>query len=333
MRDAQPRRPTATDVARQAGVSQATVSYVLNNNPRQVIPEPTRQRVLAAATELGYTPSAAARMLVSGRSDVVLLLLPDWPIGLGVASLLDELSQSFAQHDLTFVIHPQVTARPVTELWKSITPAAVLAYESFSESDHNAISRSGAELVLISSLDHPDTTIDRSVEETGRIQVEHLAQAGHRQLGYAWPDDERVLFFARHRLDGVRAACAELGLPEPRVATVPLTADGGAAAIRDWQALESPVSGICAFNDEVALAVLAGARQLDVAIPGDLAVIGVDDLPAAALAVPPLTTVASNITATAQDVVEAVLDRLAGRPAAQPRPRPDTDRVIRRVSV
>ena len=212
-RGARTKRPTATDVARRAGVSQATVSYVMNNTPHQVIPEPTRQRVLAAAAELGYTPSAAARMLVSGRSDVVLLLLPDWPIGLGVASLLDELSQAFAQHDLTFVIHPQVTARPVTELWKSITPAAVLAYESFSETDLTAISRSGAELVLISDLDHGAGAMDRSVERTGRIQVEHLARAGHRHLGYAWPDNDRVLFFAQHRLDGVRAACAELGLP------------------------------------------------------------------------------------------------------------------------
>src|SRR6476659_101951 len=183
-----PKRPTATDVARRAGVSQATVSYVMNNTPHQVIPETTRQRVLTAAVELGYTPSAAARMLVSGRSDVVLLLLPDWPIGLGVASLLDELSQAFAQHDLTFVIHPRVTARPVTDLWKSITPAAVLAYENFGESDLTAIDASGAELVLISSLDHDDRAFDQAHEHTGRLQVEHLADAGHRHIGYAWPD-------------------------------------------------------------------------------------------------------------------------------------------------
>ena len=180
----------------------------MNNTPHQVIPQPTRQRVLVAAAELGYTPSAAARMLVSGRSDVVLLLLPDWPIGLGVARLLDELSQAFAQHDLTFVIHPQVTARPVTELWKSITPAAVLAYESFGETDLMAISRSGAELVVISDLNHGAGAMDRSVERTGRIQVEHLAGSGHRHLGYAWPDNDRVLYFAQHRLDAVRAACA-----------------------------------------------------------------------------------------------------------------------------
>src|SRR6478735_11133884 len=155
-----PRRPTATDVAQRAGVSQANVSNVMNNTPHQVISETTRQRVLTAAVELGYTPSAAARMLVSGRSDVVLLLLPDWPIGLGVASLLDELSQAFAEHDLTFLIHPQVMARPVTELWKSIIPAAILAYESFDESDLTAISRSGAELVVISELDRGTRAID-----------------------------------------------------------------------------------------------------------------------------------------------------------------------------
>jgi len=327
------KRPTATDVARRAGVSQATVSYVMNNTPHQVIPETTRQRVLAAAGELGYTPSAAARMLVSGRSDVVLLLLPDWPIGLGVASLLDELSQAFAQHDLTFVIHPQVSARPVTDLWKSITPAAVLAYDSFTESDLTAINASGAELILISSLDHDnDLAFDQSHVHTGWLQVEHLAQAGHRHLGYAWPDNDRVLYFAQHRLDGVRAACAALGLPHPRVTTVPLTVHGAAVALREWRTHSPAVTGICAFNDEVALAVLAGARQLGITVPDEVAVIGVDDIPTAALAAPPLTTVASNITAAAREIVDVVMGKLQGRPPGPREPRPSADRVIARAS-
>ena len=66
------RRPTSADVARLAAVSRATVSYVLNDTPHQSIPEATRRRVLDAAAELGYTPSAAARALRSGRSDIVL---------------------------------------------------------------------------------------------------------------------------------------------------------------------------------------------------------------------------------------------------------------------
>src|SRR3954454_24687443 len=75
------RRPTAADVARRAGVSRATVSYVLNDTPHQAIPSQTRERVRAAAADLGYSPSAAARTLITGRSEVALLLPPDRPIG------------------------------------------------------------------------------------------------------------------------------------------------------------------------------------------------------------------------------------------------------------
>ncbi len=324
------RRPTATDVARRAGVSQATVSYVLNNNPRQAIPEPTRRRVLDAAAELGYTPSAAARMLVSGRSDVVVMLLPDWPIGLGVASLLDELSQELARHDLTFVIHPQVRDRSVTDLWKSVTPAAVLAYDTLSDADRTTIHRSGAELVVISGVDGGD--FESSIALTGRLQVEHLAAAGHRRLGYAWPDDDRVLFFAEHRLDGVRAACADRGLPPPEVATVPLTAEGAAEAIGSWRTGPSEVTAVCAFNDEVALALLAGSRHLGLAVPDDLAVIGVDDLPLAALVCPPLSTVARDTAASAQDIVDAVVAQLNGRTPTRSGTAADGQRVIARQS-
>ena len=76
------RRVTLADVALMASVSAATVSYVLNNKPGQSIPAETRQRVQAAAAELGYTRSGAARTLARGRSDIVLLLVPDLPLSL-----------------------------------------------------------------------------------------------------------------------------------------------------------------------------------------------------------------------------------------------------------
>ena len=72
-----PRKVTAKDVAREAGVSATTVSYVLNNRAHQSIPERTRRRVLTAAEKLGYAPSAAARALATGRSNLVLGLVSD----------------------------------------------------------------------------------------------------------------------------------------------------------------------------------------------------------------------------------------------------------------
>src|SRR5690242_1058944 len=99
-------RVTSADVARLAGVSRATVSYVLNDRPGQSISTDTRSRVLDAAARLGYAPSAAARALRSGRSEVVLCLLPDWPIGPEVGALLGNLSTEMARAGLTFVVHP-----------------------------------------------------------------------------------------------------------------------------------------------------------------------------------------------------------------------------------
>src|SRR5437868_2690064 len=86
------RRVTSTQVAERSGVSRATVSYVLNETPNQAIPEGTRRRVMEAAEELGYTPYAPARVLRSGRSDVILFLIPEWPIGPAIARLVEDLT-------------------------------------------------------------------------------------------------------------------------------------------------------------------------------------------------------------------------------------------------
>jgi DNA-binding LacI/PurR family transcriptional regulator len=305
---------------------------VLNNTPHQVIPERTRQRVLAAAAELGYTPSAAARTLSSGRSDVVLLLLPDWPIGPTVGQLLEELSAALADHGLTFVAHPRSARRSVSEVWKTITPAAVVTFEELDGTEARKLEAAGIELtVALFGGRRGGRAMDIPEQRTGRLQVEHLASVGHRRLGYAWPDDPRVLTFAGPRLEGVRQACADLGLAEPHVRTVPLTPSGAARAVRAWRDAEPTVTAICAYNDEVALAVLSGAQQQGIHIPGDLAVIGVDNIPAAALAVPALTTVQPDMRAMSRYIADTITRKLDGRTPPR-RPGSDIHSVIRRDS-
>src|SRR5579859_3997826 len=94
------RRVTMADVARVAGVSPTTVSYVLTNAAHQKISDATRQRVLDAASRLAYAPSAAARALRTGRTDTVVALLPDWPIGPTVGALIEHLSAALTAHGL-----------------------------------------------------------------------------------------------------------------------------------------------------------------------------------------------------------------------------------------
>ena len=327
-----PRRPTSTDVAAAAGLSRATVSYVLNDTPNQVIPESTRQRVLAAAAALGYTPSAAAKALRSGRSDVVLCLLPDWPIGANVGHLIEQLSVALARRGLTFVVHPLAgTERAVGELWKAITPVAVVSFEPLPEQDVATMRSAGIEVTvaLLGATATGPEAFAFSDQRTGRLQAEHLAAGGHRKLGYADPDDPRVGGFAAVRLDGVRQACAELGLAEPAVQTVALEADSAASAIGAWR--RDGVTAVCAYNDEVALALFAGLRQLGLAAPADLAVIGVDDIPAARLASPPLSTVRADLPALSGYLADRITAGLSGEPVPQ-RPGSDLHALVVRES-
>ncbi|TQE31113.1 LacI family transcriptional regulator [Streptomyces ipomoeae] len=309
------RRVTSGDVAREAGVSRATVSYVLNDTPHQKIPEATRQRVWEAAARLGYAPSAAARSLRTGRSDIVLGLLPDWPIEHVLGRLIQQLTNAFAEHGLTFVVHSSARpARPLREIWKAMTPAAVLALQEFAELEAEAMRAAGIEVVMamhgaIGGEVRPPMVSEQPI---GALQALHLAKS-HRRLGYAYPDLPGLDALAQPRLDGVRKVCAELGLGEPDVRTVPLDAQGAAEAVRAWLAADPPVTGVCAFNDDIALAVLAGLSHLGLRAPQDMAVIGVDDIPNAALAQPPLTTVARDTETIARNMARRVVDTLKGK--------------------
>jgi DNA-binding LacI/PurR family transcriptional regulator len=308
-------RVTSGDVAREAGVSRATVSYVLNDDPRQTISEATRRRVWDAAAKLGYAPSAAARTLRTGRSDIVLGLLPDWPIQHVLGRLVQQLTNAFAEHGLTFLVHSSThPARPVREIWKSVTPAAVLALHDFPESEAEAMRAAGTEVVMAvhGSVEREVRPPLVSEEPIGATQARHLADS-HRRLGYAYPDLPRLDVLAQPRLEGVRRVCAELGLPDPDVRTVPLEPDDAVEAVKAWLTAEPPVTGVCAFNDDIALAVLVALRSLGLRAPQDLAVIGVDDIPGASVAQPPLTTVVRDTEFLAQGLARRIVDTLDGK--------------------
>ncbi|WP_456825821.1 LacI family DNA-binding transcriptional regulator [Cellulomonas sp. P5_E12] len=324
-------RLTSADVARESGVSRTTVSYVLNGKDGVTIPEATRQRVRDAAERLGYTPSAAARALRSGKSDLVLCVLPDWTIGPVIDTLLDHLTSELADRGLAVLVHHARGPRPLSELWHAVTPRAVLGLGPFAEADERAMRLAGIKVVG-SALDvdsHPGT-FSAPQTEIGRLQVEHLADRGHRVLAYASPSDARLTAFAERRLAGVTLECERRGLPAPRVHEVDLDTASAASAVRSWRAGESPATAVAAYNDEVALAVLSGLRAEGLRVPADVAVIGVDDIPAARLAAPALSTVWQALDAQAGYLAAAVI---AALDELEPPPHPgDVFHVIARDS-
>ena len=247
--------------------------------------------------------------------------------------MLGNLSTALARHGLTLVAHPgNREDRPITEIWKAITPAAVIAFADFSEGEVAAMHAAGVELVVALFGRGPQRgrrELEVPQQLVGRRQAAHLITAGHTRIGYAYPDDDRLRIFAEPRLAGVRGECQERLVDGPAIETVPLDAVPAAACVRRWQA--AGVTAVCAYNDEVALAVLAGLRARRLTAPDDLAVVGVDDIPAGALSAPTLTTVAIDMSALGRHLAAAVVHTLEGRPFPSA-PGSELARLVRRDS-
>jgi len=302
---------TTADVAREAGVSRATVSYVLNETPHQRISETTRRKVLDVAARLGYEPSAAARVLRRGRSDLVVAVLPDYSIGPTFTEFLRELATALHRYRLTLMVHPKPKGvGDIRHLWQAVSPGAAIRLDSVHDDaeayEHLQIPTAQ---VVYARQEGDGLLMVVPNEEFGQAQVGALAERGYRRLAYAYPANPVLVVCAEPRLAGVRTACEQLGLEPPVVSTVSIDLGSAKEAIAAW--LDHGVTAVCAYNDEVALVLLQAARQMGVDVPGELAVIGVDDLPGAAMATPSLATVTLDVAPLADEVARrlaAVMD-------------------------
>jgi len=306
-------RVTASAVARAAGVSRATVSYVMNPLNRYSVAESTRLKVLRVAAELGYAPSMSARAL-RGKRELVLAIMPDWPVGQSLSRFLSTLTEELRAHGLTILIrYANNEVADYEILWRSLSPAAVL---SFVEIDADTIERAGREGVSVTTAffdrAHASPNVISIPEDaTGVMQVEFLVSTGRRTLAVAVPDDQRLAAFIQPRVHGVEEGCEVLGLASPLRVVVPLALEGSCSAVEAL--LAAGIDGVCCYNDEVAIALLAGARALGVKIPDQIAVIGVDDEPISALVVPALTTVRTDVEGSAVLIANVLRANIDGR--------------------
>jgi len=282
------RRVTATDIAHEVGVSRATVGFVLNSTPGQTISEATRQKVLTAARRLGYRPHLAAQALASGRNRIVLLVLPDWPIDYSMRRHVDEASTALDEAGYSLVTmtpHSGGNARP---LWQTLQPDVVMGMMPFSAATYDEIRASGVGAVI------PQPTADADVEDEAlsfshgpRLQVEHLVERQHRRLAYAASPDPRLaeLVASRFALAEETALKNDAG-PVTRAA---VDSANVVDVVADWH--DSGVTGVVAYNDDVAALVVGAAVRQGIRVPTELAIIGHDDAPISSVFVPSISTV------------------------------------------
>lgn len=288
------RRPTSRDVAAEAGVSRATVSYVLNGaDQKHRITPATRDRVLAVAQRLGYEPNAVALALRAGRTEIVLVEFPNWPLGPPVAEAIETMVDSLEHLGYTPLVHFQrADPQSLTRAGQRVHPVGVIAPASALVPELTSRLRVLGARGVIAFGDRPLPHVYTYVISQGRmgcLAVEHLAERGHRDVLALMPKDGALKGLAEERLSGARASAGERGVTL-RSASVAVGRDAVERAIAVELDRAGHGTAIYAFNDELALLALDVLRQRGVSLPDEMALIGCDDSPAAEQARPRLTT-------------------------------------------
>jgi len=268
------KRVTLRDVAAAAGVSRATAGFVLSDAPGISISAATRQRVRETAQGLGYAPHSIARALREGSSRIIVLSIDSGYEGNYLRTFTQGLDEELAAHDyVLFVRHGHSAPGSQQRLIEAISPRAVLRMPDYLASGH----------------EFDDGGWYGGLAGNVEVQLRYLAGRGHSGIAVAIPDGDPPLGPVRLRF--AREAAARIGLPAPLSLIMPRDRDSGAAAVRAFLDASPAVTAFAAFDDDVALRILAAARDIGLSVPGELAVIGFDDTAYGALFSPTLTTV------------------------------------------
>lgn len=283
------RSPTIIDVAAAAGVSTATVSRALNGG---IVSQQARERVLRAVKRLGYRPNTLARGLVTGRTGVVGVLIPD-VAGPLYATMARGIEDVLHPSGLTFMLmtgnrNEGDESAAIELMLERQVDAFILIGSGLQHEPLEDLLRGGPPVILMEREGAAEnfTTIRLANAEGAHLATAHLIERGHRRIAHV----AGIRRAGMRRLDGYHAALDSAGLEAGPVLQGDFTEESGVAAA---EALlqGGGVSAVFCANDRMALGLYHGLRARRVRVPDDISVVGFDDLPWGAYLDPPLTTV------------------------------------------
>jgi LacI family transcriptional regulator len=318
------KQPTQIDVARRAGVSRATVSYVLNGTTNGKVPisAETRQRVVEAIEALGYVPDARARALRSGDTKTLGLIIPDirnphfWETAEGVEQEARKagyhllVSNIALKHEYANEIFTDLSHRRIDGLilMGSFTIASQEAHDSLSP-----FFKRHLPIVEISDHYNVQYDVDRVSANYYTATTEamsYLLGLNHRRIGLLYGVAMPEL--AQDRLLPYREALLAAGLPIDEQLIMqcgPTIEDGYQTTFRLLQLPQRPTA-IIAINDLLAIGALRAISDAGLRVPDDISLLGYDDISMAKYLVPRLTTVSKDITALGRTAVNLLLARI-----------------------
>ena len=313
-------RPTQVDVARRAGVSRATVSYVLNGltDGRIPISDETRQRVVEAIEELGYEPDARAQALRSGSTNTIALVIPDLrnPHFCEFATSVEEAARASGYHLLlsSTTLNDEYAVDIFKDLAQRRFDGLILASSFILESKEAQailarIHNRGLPVVEMGELYGVDSVSADYTEATKEV-VPYLLSLGHRRIGFVYGVGAHEL--GLDRLEPYQETLHAAGIPiEPGliVECGPTIEDGYQAAMKLLKLAPRPTA-IIVINDLLAIGVIRAAADLGLRVPDDLSVVSYDDIPMANYLVPRLTTVTKDADTAGRKAFEILLARM-----------------------
>ncbi|NLT56311.1 MAG: LacI family transcriptional regulator [Actinomycetales bacterium] len=323
-RSAPARRPTLADIARRAGVSKGAASHALNGRPG--VSELTRQRVLAIAQQLGWSPNSAARALSVARSDAIGLVLarPARMLGLepfymefisGIEAVLAEGSTSLL---LKVVDAPGTgTEIDVYRRWWTGRRVDGVIVTDVRVHDRRLplLSELGMPAVVLGSdpgfAGAPSTATVWTDDDTlVGTAVRYLVGLGHRRLARVSGPGE--LAHCASRTESFLRITAELGVPPPRVVEADFSGEDGARATRQLLLHDRPPTAIMYENDVMAVAAIGAAREAGISVPAEVSVLAWDDSPLCSLTHPTVSAVQRDIPGMGRQVARLLLDVVDG---------------------
>lgn len=319
LHDARPERSTAQDIAQKVGVHPSTVSRALNPATRHRLSEDVVSRILAAAVELGYVRNDLAASLRTRRSETVGVVLPDItnpvfpPILEGIEAMLAAeryvamVANAGADEARQRLVVERLLARQVDGL--------ILATVTRRDSIIDLCLKAGAPVVVVNrseaDADHRVSSVVSDDARGMKLAVDHLVGLGHRHIGHiAGPQN---LSTGKGRLDGFTTAMRAHDLPATDVE--PATAysrEAGRVAADRLLERRPDLTAIVAANDLLAIGLYDILKARGLACPGDISVVGHNDMPFVDLISPPLTTVRIRHREMGEQAAQLLLRKISG---------------------
>ncbi len=325
-------RPTSFDIAYAAGVSQPTVSRALRGD--RSVSRATRERIEAIARDLNYTVDKNASSLRSQRSNTIALLFFEDPtpddsmINPFFLAMLGSITRATANRGLDLLISFQRLEDDWHVRYQDSHRAdglILLGYGDWTlyQQRLEQLRRQGTHFARwgsVSSDAIDGGTVGSDNQEAGRIAGAHLIDRGRKHIAFLGHADAHYPEFAS-RYEGLCAAIHDAGMePDSALQHDALTSEeAGYDAARTLIASGVPFDAIFAASDLIAIGAMRALAATGRSVPGDVAVMGFDDIPAASLTRPPLTTVMQDIKGAGERLVDTLLADIDGLPRPDPR--------------